>query len=131
MSRTSGKRRQICPNRRLWNLGQRSKVRTRRFRWLRTFPFKLFLGILCFYIGFELFTLPFLSIANLDIDNPKKTALMQQRREEASEQGKKLAAENKIAGVPTCVVYKHGSKVGEWSGFMEADHFLKKLDSYL
>jgi hypothetical protein len=49
----------------------------------------------------------------------------------ASEQGKKLAAENKIAGVPTCVVYKHGSKVGEWSGFMEADHFLKKLDSYL
>ncbi len=90
MSRTSGKRRQIRPNRRLWNLGQRSKGRTRRLRWLRTFPFKLFLGILCLYIGFEFFTLPFLSIANLDTDNPKLTALMQQRRSEARERGKKL-----------------------------------------
>jgi len=82
--------RRVRPNRRLWNLGQHPKGRTHRFRWLRKFPFKLFLGILCLYIGFEFFTLPILSIINLDTDNPKKTALMQQRREEASQQGKKL-----------------------------------------
>ena len=82
--------RRVRPNRRLWNLGQHPKGRTHRFRWFRKFPFKLFLGILCLYIGFELFTLPILSIINLDTDNPKKTALMQQRREEASQQGKKL-----------------------------------------
>ena len=49
----------------------------------------------------------------------------------ATEQGKKLVADNKIAGFPTCVVHKNGAKVGEWSGFVKADDFLKKLESYL
>ena len=82
--------RRVRPNRQLWNLGQHPKGRTHRFRWLRIFPIKVFLGILGLFLLFEIFTLPILSIINLDTDNPKKTALMQQRREEASEQGKKL-----------------------------------------
>ena len=49
----------------------------------------------------------------------------------ATDQGKKLVADNKIAGFPTCIVHKNGSKVGEWSGFAKADDFLKKLESYL
>ena len=49
----------------------------------------------------------------------------------ATDQGKKLVAENKIGGFPTCIVHKNGSKVGEWSGFTKADDFLKKLESHL
>ena len=90
MAKTSRRTRRVRPNRRLWNLGQRPKMRTHRFNWLRKFPIKLFLGIVCLFLLFEIFTLPILSIIYLDTDNPKKTALMQQRRAEASEQGKKL-----------------------------------------
>ncbi|MDH5574663.1 MAG: monofunctional biosynthetic peptidoglycan transglycosylase [Nitrospirota bacterium] len=93
MSRASRKGRPVRPNRRLWNLGQRSQGRSRRskrFVWLRKFPFKLFLGIVCLFLLFEIFTLPIFSIANLDTDNPKVTALMQQRIEEAKDTGKTL-----------------------------------------
>lgn len=93
MSRASRKGRPVRPNRRLWNLGQRSHGRSRRskrFVWLRKFPFKLFLGIICLFLLFEIFTLPLFSIANLDTDNPKLTALMQQRKEEAKDTGKTL-----------------------------------------
>ena len=90
MAKTSRQTRRLRPNRRLWNMGQRPKGRTHRFRWLRKFPFKLFLGIICVFLLFEIFTLPLLSIANLDTDNPKTTALMQQRKEEAKDKGKTL-----------------------------------------
>ena len=93
MSRASRKGRPVRPNRRLWNLGQRSQGRSRRskrFVWLRKFPFKLFLGIICLFLLFEIFTLPLSSIDNLDTDNPKLTALMQQRKEEAKDTSKTL-----------------------------------------
>jgi len=48
------------------------------------------LGIICVFLFFEIFTLPLFSIANLDTDNPKVTALMQQRKEEAKDSGKTL-----------------------------------------
>lgn len=103
MSRASGKRRQVRPNHRLWNLGQRSKGRIRRFGWLRTFPVKVVLGSICLFLLFEIFTLPVLSILTLDTDNPKQTALMQQRKEEASEKGKTLTIDYRwvpLANVP-------------------------------
>ena len=111
MSRTSGKRRQVRPNRRLWNLGQRSKGRTSRIRWfswLRKFPLKLFLGIICVFLLFEIFTLPIFSIFSLDTQNPKETALMQQRTEEARERGKKLTIDYRW--VPLASVPKHVRK---------------------
>jgi monofunctional biosynthetic peptidoglycan transglycosylase len=46
------------------------------------------LGIVGLFFLFEVFTLPLFSIANLDKDNPKVTALMQQRKEEAKDKGK-------------------------------------------
>jgi len=90
MAKTSRHTKRARPNQRLWNLGQRPKGRTHRFRWLRKFPFKLFLGLICVFLLFEIFTLPLFSIANLDTDNPKVTALMQQRMAEAKDQGKLL-----------------------------------------
>ncbi len=90
MSRASRKGRPVRPNRWLWNLGQRPKSRTRRLSWLRKFPFKLLLGIGCLFLLFEIFTLPISLIFSLDTDNPKETALMQQRIEEARAKGKKL-----------------------------------------
>ena len=95
MAKTSRQVRRVRPNRRLWNLGQRPKRRTHRFGWLRKFPFKLFLGIICLFLLFEIFTLPLFSIANLDTDNPKITALMQQRIDEAKDQGKVLRIDNR------------------------------------
>ncbi len=83
----------VRSNRRLWNLGQRPKSRTRRLSGLRKFPFKLLLGIGCLFLLFEIFTLPLFSIFSLDTDNPKETALMQQRIEEAREKGKKLVVD--------------------------------------
>ncbi len=103
MRKPSRRTRRVQPNQRLWKLGQRPKGRTHRFRWFRAFPLKLFLGILCLYIGVELFTLPFLSIANLDTQNPKETALMQQRINEAREKGKMLTIDYRwisLANVP-------------------------------
>ena len=90
MARTSRRTRRVRPNRSLWNMGQRPKGRTHRFRWLPKFPFKLFLGLLCLFLLFEIFTLPIFSLFNLDTENPKQTALMQQRIAEAKEQGKVL-----------------------------------------
>jgi len=90
MAKASRRTRRVGPKRRLWNLGQRPKTRPHRFRWIRKIPFKLFLGIICVFLLFEICTLPLFSIFSLDTKNPKETALMQQRTEEASEQGKKL-----------------------------------------
>jgi monofunctional biosynthetic peptidoglycan transglycosylase len=106
VSKTAGKRRQVRPNQRLWNLGQRSKGRISRIRWFswfRKFPLKLFLGIICVFLLFEIFTLPIFSIFSLDTKNPKETALMQQRTEEARERGKKLTIDYRwvsLASVP-------------------------------
>ncbi len=98
MSKASGKRSQHRPNRRLWNIGQSSKIRTRRnrrFSWLRKFPWKLFLGILGVFFLFEILTLPFASILSLETKTPKETALMQQRMEEAREKGKTLKIDHR------------------------------------
>jgi len=106
VSKAPGQRRQVRANRRLWNLGQRHQARSRRIRrfsWLRKFPFKLFLGIICVFLLFEIFTLPIFSIFSLDTKNPKETALMEQRTEEARERGKKLNIDYRwisLASVP-------------------------------
>ena len=98
MARASRRTRRVRPNRRLWNLGQRPKGRTRhirRFSWLRKFPFKLILGLIFLFLLFEIFTLPLFSIFSLDTENPKTTALMQQRMEEARNQSKKLKIDHR------------------------------------
>ena len=103
MAKISRRTKRVRPNQRLWNLEPYSKSRRRRFRWLRTFPFKMALGGICLFLLFEIFTLPIFSILTLDTDNPKKTALMQQRKEEASETGKKLTIDYRwvpLANVP-------------------------------
>ena len=82
MSSRRRQRGQIRPNRRLWNLGQRPKARTRRFRWIRKIPFKLLLVVVALFLGFEILTLPFVAVARLPSKNPPDTALMQQRIEE-------------------------------------------------
>jgi thiol-disulfide isomerase/thioredoxin len=48
-----------------------------------------------------------------------------------SEEGKSLVGANQINGFPSVIVYKNGQKKGEWSGFADADAFMKKLESYL
>ena len=105
MSRQLRKRSRVRPNKRLWDLAPSSKSRHRRFRWLRTFPVKVALGGICLFLLFEIFTLPVLSIIALDFDNPKQTALMEQRREEASQQGKKLSIDYRW--VPLGNIPKH------------------------
>ena len=55
------------------------------------------------FVLFEIFTLPIFSIFSLDTKNPKETALMQQRTEEARERGKKLTIDYRwvsLASVP-------------------------------
>jgi len=105
MAKTSRHTKRARPNRRLWNLGQRPKMRTHRFRWLRKFPIKLFLGLICVFLLFEIFTLPLFSIANLETDNPKVTALMQQRMAEAKEQAKAFRLDYRW--VPLSSIPKH------------------------
>ncbi len=108
MSRNSGKRKQVRPSRRLWNLGQGHQVRSRRIRrfsWFRKFPFKLFLGSIVVFLLFEIFTLPLFSIATLDTDNPKVTALMQQRKEEVKGKGETLRIDYRW--VPLSKIPKH------------------------
>ena len=108
MAKTSRRMRRVRPNRSLWNMGQRPRGRTRRIRrfgWLRKFPFKLFLGIICVFLLFEIFTLPIFSIFSLDTKNPKETALMQQRLEEAKVQGKVLGINYRW--VPLSKIPKH------------------------
>ena len=90
MAKINRRNRGVRANRPLWNLGQRPKSRTRRFRWIPRISFKLLLGIIFVFLLFEMFTLPILSIINLNAGHPKQTTLMQQRIEEAREQGKKL-----------------------------------------
>jgi monofunctional biosynthetic peptidoglycan transglycosylase len=63
------------------------------------------LGIVGLFFLFEVFTLPLFSIANLDKDNPKVTALMQQRKEEAKEKGKTLRIDYRW--VPLSNIPKH------------------------
>ena len=78
------------PNKPLWKIGSSYKPRVRRFRWIRKFPFKIVLVLICLYIGYEILTFPFLSITRLPTENPTETALMRQRIEEARHQGKTL-----------------------------------------
>ena len=106
MSKATGKRSQNRSNRRLWNIGPSSKIHTRRnrrFGWFRKFPWKLFLGILGLFLLFEILTLPLASIFSLETKNPKETALMQQRMEEARTKGKKLKIDHRwvsLAHIP-------------------------------
>ena len=90
MGRPSRQSRRVRSNRRLWNLGQRAKTHSRRSRWIRKFPYKIFFVVICVFLLFEIFTLPILSIFSLDTENPKETALMEQRIKEARAKGKKL-----------------------------------------
>ncbi len=83
---------------RFWNLGRRSKGHSRRINrvsWLRKFPWKLLPGILGMFVLFEVLTLPINSILSLGAKNPKETALMQQRLEEARAKGKKLTIDHR------------------------------------
>jgi len=100
MGRPIGQSRRVRPNRRLWNLGQRAKTRARRSSWIRKFPYKLFFGIICVFLLFEIFTLPILSIFSLDTENPKETALMQQRIKESRAKGKKLVIDSRWISLP-------------------------------
>ncbi len=86
-------------------MGQRPKGRTHRFRWLRKFPFKLFLGLICLFLLFEIFTFPVFSLFSLDTENPKQTALIQQRIAEAKEKGKVLRINYRW--VPLSKIPKH------------------------
>ena len=110
MSKAPGQRKQVRPNRRLWNLGQRPRGRTRRIRrfgWLRKFPFNCF-GIICVFLLFEIFTLPIFSIFSLDTKNPKETALMKQRLEEPRCKVRSWASIT--AGCP----YRKSPSMSEW-----------------
>ena len=113
MSRASRKGKPVRPNRRLWNLGQRSQGRSRRFKrfdWLRKFPFKLFLEHCWSVFPVRNFhAAPIFSIFSLDTKNPKETALMQQRKEEAKDKGKTLRIDYRW--VPLSKIPKH---VSEW-----------------
>ena len=83
---------------RFWNLGRRSKGRSRRIKrvsWFRKLSWKLVLGVLGVFILFEVLTLPIGSILSLETNNPKETALMQQRMEEAQAKGKKLKIDHR------------------------------------
>ena len=105
MSSRRRQRGQIRPNRRLWNLGQRPKARPRRFRWIRKIPFKPLLVVVALFLGFEILTLPFVAVARLPSENPADTALMQQRIEEAKDQGKPLRIDYRW--VPLSKIPKH------------------------
>jgi len=105
MARASRRTRRVRPNRRLWNLGQRPKARTRRFKWIRKIPLKPLLVVVALFLGFEILTLPFVAVARLPSENPTDTALMQQRIEEAKEQGKVLRINHRW--VPLSKIPKH------------------------
>ncbi len=53
------------------------------------------MGVLGVYILFEVLTLPVASIFSLETNNPKETALMQQRMEEARAKGKTLKIDHR------------------------------------
>ncbi len=79
--------------RRFWHRGRRSKARPNRIKpisWFRKLPWKLFWGMLALFILFEIFTLPVASILSLETINPRETALMLQRKNEAGAKGKTL-----------------------------------------
>ncbi len=90
MKRSRQKTHTIRPNKPLWDIGSNKKPRVRRFRWVRKIPFKIIFVLLGFYLGFEILTFPFLSIARLPTENPTDTALMRQRIQEARDQGTTL-----------------------------------------
>ena len=62
-------------------------------------------GLVVLFIGFEILTFPFLSIARLPTENPHETALMRQRIEEAKAEGKKLKIDYRW--VPLTKVPRH------------------------
>jgi monofunctional glycosyltransferase len=103
MQRPRQKIKKIRPNIPLWNTGSRRKPRIRRFRWFRTFPCKVLFVLVCLYLGYEILTIPFFSIARLPTENPTETALMRQRIEEAHAHGTILTIDHQwtaLANVP-------------------------------
>ncbi len=106
MGKTSRGINTVRSNQRLWNLGRRSKERPRRIkgvRWFRKIPWKLLFGILGVFILFEVLTLPIASILSLETKNPQKTALMQQRMDEARAKGQTLKIDHRwvsLAHIP-------------------------------
>jgi monofunctional glycosyltransferase len=91
----------VRPRNPLWKTGvakQPRATRTRRpqrSRWIRAFPFKILGIILSLYLGYEILTFPFFSIARLSTENPTETALMRQRIGEAHAQGTILKIDNR------------------------------------
>ena len=58
--------------------------------WIQAHKFKTGLLLILCYVLIEMLTIPFFSIAQLANENPKRTAMMQQRLEQAIEQDKPL-----------------------------------------
>jgi monofunctional biosynthetic peptidoglycan transglycosylase len=61
------------------------------------------LVLIVLYIGFEILTFPFLSVARLSTENPTETALMRQRIDEAHDQGTTLKIDYRwtpLASIP-------------------------------
>ncbi len=93
MSSRRLQRRRIPPKRGLWNLGQRRRGRSRfktRSSWFRKFPVKVVMILMGLFALIEIVTIPIFPIFSLETENPKITALMQQRLEETRAQGKEL-----------------------------------------
>ena len=59
-------------------------------RWLRMHPWKTFLIVVILGVAAELMTIPWLEVARLKTENPRMTALMRQRVDEARSEGRKL-----------------------------------------
>lgn len=75
--------------------------------WLWTHKVKSILLLLVIYLAFELLTIPYFEIARLASWNPTETALMNQRIEEAEDQGKTLRISHRwipLSRIPPHVV---------------------------
>lgn len=87
MKRAPHRTRRVRPNTPLWKYGQARKRRSGRVRWIRSFPFKLIFILFTVFLGYEILTLPFWGVAQLSSKNPGRTALMDQRKAEANDNG--------------------------------------------
>ncbi len=74
-------------------------------QWVRTHKVKTCVLLFLLYVLIELLTIPYLSIARLSTENPKETAMMHQRLEEAKAQDKSLNVVHRW--VPLSQVPKH------------------------
>lgn len=87
MKRSPQRIRRVRPNKPLWQYGQGKPSRSKRWRWFRKVPIKLVLVLFAVFLGFEILTLPFVGVAQLSSKNPTQTALMEQRKAEANDNG--------------------------------------------